>query len=420
MKIAVVGGGIAGLAAAWLLRQHHDVWLYDKEDYVGGHAHTATMTFNGRHVAVDTAFVIFNPDIYPIFSRLLEYLDVPSRRAPTSFSCNLEGRGIGFVYGRGRFLVRRTDWFKPKLYRMVFDALRFFGRASAFHGNGASGAGLNIATLLEREGYSREFIYNILLPQASALWSLPLAACRELDAGAFVAGFSEAKFLSIGNRHHWRTVVGGSHEYVKKLGSRLNGRIRLRTSVSSISRTLDSVRVRDSSGGEDFFDHVIMAAHADQSLAMLTDASPAERTILGGFTYYPNTVLLHHDPELMPRSRAHWAAWNYFTCDTADENRPVAHTYWMNRLQSIDERLPTFVSLNPFRQPHHTLIERTFRYEHPTLDSATVKAQAELAQIQGKNRTWFCGSCYERGGSHEDALRTGVQVARSFGAELPW
>jgi predicted NAD/FAD-binding protein len=420
MKIAVVGGGVAGLTAAWLLRRMHDVWLYDKNDYVGGHAHTATMAFDGRQIPVDTAFVIFNTDTYPVFSKLLEHLGVASQRAPTSFSCNVDGRGIDFVYGRGQFRVRRTDWFKPTLYRIVAEALRFFRRAPALQGDGAAGAGLGIAAFLEHEGYSREFIYNVLLPQAAALWSLPLAACRELDAAAFVAGFSEARFLSVGNRHQWRTVSGGSQQYVKKLVASLNGCIRIRTDVSAITRMPDGVRVRDASGGEDFFDHVIMASHADQSLRMLTDASAAERAILGGFTYFPNAVFLHHDPELMPRRQSHWAAWNYFTNDAAAENRPVAHTYWMNKLQSIDPKLPTFVSLNPFRRPHDTLIERALHYEHPTLDSATVKAQAELAHIQGRNRAWFCGSCYERGGSHEDALRTGLQVARSLGAALPW
>jgi predicted NAD/FAD-binding protein len=420
MRIAVVGTGVAGLTAAWLLRQQNDVWVYEKNDYVGGHAHTAMMTFGQRQIPVDTAFVIFNTDTYPIFSRLLDHLGVESREAPTSFSCNVDDSGIGYFYGRGRFLVRRSDWFKPALYRMVIDTLRFFRRTSALRSNGRCEGGLTIETFLEREGYSRHFIDNVLLPQASALWSLPLAACRELDARAFVAGFREARFLSIGNRHHWRTVAGGSREYIRRLISRLQNRIRLRTGVCAISRQADAVRVRDSSGAEDFFDHVILASHADQSLQMLTDASEGERAILGRFTYYPNKVVLHHDPGLMPGLAAHWATWNYFGGDGADANRPVAHTYWMNRLQGIDERLPTFVSLNPLRCPQEHLVERTLRYDHPTLDAATVQAQGELALIQGKNRTWFCGSCYERGGSHEDALRTGLQVARSFGVDLPW
>ena len=216
------------------------------------------------------------------------------------------------------------------------------------------------------------------------------------------------------------TVTGGSQEYVKRLSSPLRDRIRLRTDVSSVVRDKDGVRVRDSSGAEDRFDHVIFASHADQTLRMLTDASEAERAILGGFTYYANTVHLHHDCDLMPRSRAYWATWNYFGNHDDDVNRPVAHTYWMNKLQGIDDRFPTFISLNPLQSPNEALLERTYRYEHPTLDPATVAAQRELAHIQGKNRAWFCGSCYERGGSHEDALRTGLNVARSFGVDLPW
>src|SRR6185312_15412518 len=170
------------------------------------------------------------------------------------------------------------------------------------------------------------------------------------------AGFRQAKFLSIGNRHHWRTVVGGSQEYTTRLVSRLNGNIRLRTGVCAISRRPEGVRVRDTSGAEDFFDHVILASHADQSLQMLADASQAERGVLGGFTYYPNSVVLHHDPRLMPGLAAHWATWNYFAGDDADASRPVAHTYWMNRLQGIDARFPTFVSLNPLRLPQQHLV----------------------------------------------------------------
>jgi hypothetical protein len=420
MRIAVVGSGVAGLTAAWLLRQRHDVWLYEQNDYVGGHANTATMAFGQKKIPVDTAFVIFNNDTYPIFSRLLAHLGVESRETATSFSCNANDSGIAYFYGRGRFLVRRSDWLKPALYRMVLDTLRFFRRTSVLRGNGHSETGVTIEAFLRREGYSRHFIDNVLLPQAAALWSLPMAACRELDSHAFVAGFREARFLSVGNRHHWRTIVGGSQEYVNRLVAQLDGRIRLRTGVCSIRRRQDAVAVRDSSGSEDVFDHVILASHADQSLRMLTDASDVERAVLGRFTYYPNIVVLHHDPDLMPALPAHWATWNYFADDIADAHRPVAHTYWMNRLQGIDKRLPTFVSLNPLRRPHDHLIEQSLRYEHPTLDAATVRAQHELSLIQGTNRLWFCGACYERGGSHEDALRSGLHVARSFGVDLPW
>jgi predicted NAD/FAD-binding protein len=420
MRIAVVGGGVAGLTAMWLLRRDHDVWLYEKDGCVGGHAHTATMSFGERRIPVDTAFVMFNTDTYPTFSRLLDHLGVASRPARTSFSCHINGRGVGYVYARRRFRPTPSAWFKLSHHRMVFDTLRFYRKAPALRNGGACEPGVTIGAYLERQGYSREFVGNVLMPVAAALWSLPLAACADLDAGAFVASFREARFLSIGNRRQWRTVTGGSQEYVKRLASPLHDRIRLRTDVCSVVRDQDGVRVRDSSGAEDRFDHIIFASHADQTLRMLADASEAERAILGGFTYYANTVHLHHDCDLMPRSRAYWATWNYFGNHDDDVNRPVAHTYWMNKLQGIDDRFPTFISLNPLQLPNEGLLERTFRYEHPTLDPATVTAQRELAHIQGKNRAWFCGSCYERGGSHEDALRTGLNVARSFGADLPW
>ncbi|PWT80118.1 MAG: NAD/FAD-binding protein [Blastocatellia bacterium] len=420
MRIAVVGGGVAGLTATWLLQQRHDVWLYEQSDRVGGHAHTALMTCEDRQIPVDTAFVIYNRDTYPTFSRLLDYLGVASRPAPTSFSCHIAERGVGYVYGRGRFRTAPSNWLRPSFRRMVLDTLRFYREIPTRLNGLGSRDGLTIGRYLEREGYGREFMENVLLPIASALWSLPLAACHNLEFGAFVEAFAEARFLSIGNRRHWRTVVGGSHEYVRRLVKPFEDRVRLRTAVRSVTRERAGVRVLDGSGAEDRFDQIIFASHADQTLTLLTDASVAERCVLGGFTYYANTVHLHHDRALMPTPRSHWATWNYFASTQHDPHRPVAHTYWMNKLQGIDDSLPTFVSLNPIVAPESGRSERFFRYEHPTLDSPAVKSQRELSHIQGQNRTWFCGSCFERGGSHEDAFRTGLQVARSFGVDLPW
>jgi predicted NAD/FAD-binding protein len=258
------------------------------------------------------------------------------------------------------------------------------------------------------------------LPVAAALWSLPLQAVSEIDAAAFVGTFRDAGYLSIWQRQDWLTVSGGSQQYVTKLVSSLDGRLRLRTEVCRVTRQTDRVVIRDATGAEDSFDQVIMASHADQTLRMLGDASEAERRILGSFKYFDNTLYLHHDSSLMPPSRSRWATWNYFARDSDAADRPVSHTYWMNRLQGLDDRLPTFVSLNPFRPPAEHLVERVFHYEHPTLDSATVKAQQVLGQIQGVNRTLFCGACYHRWGSHEDALLTGLRAARTFGADVPW
>lgn len=420
MRIAVIGGGIAGLTATWLLQQRHDVLLYEKHNRVGGHAHTATMTRADEQIPVDTAFVMFNTDTYPIFSRLLDHLGVASRRAPTGFSCHIEGRGVEYLYGRRRFRARPSAWTKRSHHRMVFDTLRFYRNAPSLLNGRGYPPGVSIETCLERDGYSREFVFDVLMPVAAALWSLPLAACLDIEARTFVASLGEARFLSIGNRRQWRTVTGGSQEYVTRLAASFRERIRLRTNVRSVVREDTHVRIRDSSGSEDRFDHVVFASHADETLRMLDDPSEAERAILGAFRYYGNTVHLHHDRSLMPRSRAYWATWNYFQRHDDDPHRPVAHTYWMNRLQSIDDRFPTFVSLNPLRPPRDDLAERMFHYEHPTLDAATVRARQALPHIQGKNRTWFCGACFERGGSHEDALRTGLQVARAFGVDLPW
>jgi predicted NAD/FAD-binding protein len=419
MKIAVIGGGIAGLAATWLLQDHHDVRLYEAAATVGGHAHTALLRDGDRTVPVDTAFVIFNTDTYPTFTRLLKHLGVESRPAPTSFSCHIADEGVGYVYGRRRFRAKASDWLKPSFRRMVFDTLRFYRRAATILDTAPAGDGLTIGQYLEQEGYSREFTDHVLLPVASALWSLPLAACHQLEIDAFMSSFVDARFVSIGNRHRWRTIVGGSREYVTRLSRLFADRIRLNTPVNAVSRDNAGVRVVDGSGAEDRFDYVVFACHADASLRLLTDATEAERRVLSRFTYFPNEIDVHHDPSLMPNERSRWATWNYFACG-ADRSRPVAHTYWMNKLQAIDQRFPTFVSLNRHRLPARDLIEQRFRYDHPTLDPATVKGQRDIAQIQGVARAWFCGSCFERGGSHEDALQTGIRVAEAFGGLVPW
>lgn len=420
MRIAVIGGGVAGLTVAWLLHRRHDVWLYEQHDRIGGHARTILMRRGDRCVPVDTAFVMFNRDTYPTFSRVLDYLGVESRCAATGFSCTIEGRGVQYVYARRRFRARPSAWLNPGHYRMVLDTLRFYHQAPLLLDGRGYPAGATIATCLERDGYSREFVFHVLMPVAAALWSLPVAACLKIEARTFIAAFGEARFLSIGRRHHWRTIVGGSREYVERLSAPFRHRIRFRTGVLSVTRCVTHVRVRDVSGAEDAFDHVVFASHADQALRMLHDASAAERAVLGAFTYYGNQVHLHHDAALMPSSRAYWTTWNYFQRQDDDERRPVAHTYWMNALQGVDEQLPTFISLNPLCPPREELEEATFYYEHPTLDAESIRARDGLASIQGRNRVWFCGACYERGGSHEDALRTGLQVARAFGGELPW
>jgi len=421
MRIGVVGGGVAGLVATWLLKDRHDVCLYEKASGAGGHAHTANLTFRGQTFPVDTAFITFSTERYPTFSRLLDHLGVPSLSVPTSFSCHIEGDGLSYVYGpqRTRFRASLADWRKPEFRRMMRDTLRFFRRAPGLLDARNGHAGLTIGEYLTREGYSREFTFNLILPVASALWSLPLGAVTDFDAASFVGTFKDAGYLSIWQRQHWRTVKGGSHQYVQRLVADLGARVRTSCEVRSVARRPEGVIIADATGGEDTFDQVIMASHADQTLRILADPSDAERRILGGFRYYGNTLYLHHDVSLMPEARSRWATWNYFATPD-DHNSPVSHTYWMNKLQTLDEANPTFVSLNPLREPAGHQLEHVYQYDHPTLDTATVRAQTELRQIQGVNRTWFCGACFERWGSHEDALRTGLTVARRLGGELPW
>jgi len=418
MRIAVIGSGISGNSAAWALSPFHDVVLYEKRSRPGGHSATADIDYDGTPVSVDTGFIVYNELNYPTFTELLKHLDVATEASDMSFALSADagrlewsGSTLNTVFAQRRNLV------SPRFLQMLRDIFRFNRKSVDDLREGAL-AGLTLGAYLQREGFSAGFVNDYLLAMGAAIWSTPIEEMRAYPAESFVAFFENHRLLAF-DRPVWRTISGGSRNYVRRLLAPLEGKIRLGTPVTNIVRRNGLVSVTDASGNTDTFDHVVLASHTDQSLAMLGDASEQECDILSAMRYRPNEVFLHRDKNLMPKRKRVWASWNYMSDSDAGETRDVTVSYWMNRLQNIDRSRPVFVTLNPFKAPREDLTFARYVYDHPQFDAKALAARKRLPEIQGVNNTWYCGA-WMGNGFHEDGLSSGLEVARALGARLPW
>ncbi|MCV0426175.1 MAG: FAD-dependent oxidoreductase [Roseibium sp.] len=418
MRIAVIGSGIAGNSAAWALSDSHDVVLYEKRPRTGGHSATADIDYDGTSISVDTGFIVYNELNYPNFTALLKHLDVATEVSDMSFGLSADN---GCLEWSGDSLnslfAQRKNLLSPRFLLMLKDIFRFNRKAVEDLNSGLL-AGDTLGAYLDREGYSSGFINDYLLAMGAAIWSTPINEMRAYPAESFVAFFENHRLLSF-ERTMWRTISGGSRNYVSKLLAPLTGKIRLATPVARILRQNGKVHVTDTTGQTDVFDQVVLASHTDQSLAMLGDPSEAERDILGSIGYRPNEVYLHRDERLMPKRRRVWASWNYMSDRDAGETRDVTVSYWMNRLQNLDQSKPVFVTLNPYQAPSEDKTFAKYIYDHPQFDARSLLAKRRLQEIQGVNNTWYCGA-WAGHGFHEDGLVSGLNVARALGARLPW
>jgi predicted NAD/FAD-binding protein len=421
LDIAVIGTGIAGLAAAWLLSSKHRVTVYEQDGRIGGHSNTVDVAGPDGPIGVDTGFIVFNEHNYPNLTALFSHLGVPTRDSHMSFAASVGDGAVEYSGGGGLagLLGQPENILRPGFWRMLRDMLRVYRRGPLLLERDDAEY-LTLGGFLDGEGYCSEFVEHHLLPMAAAIWSSPIDDMREHPAVAFVRFCMTHGLMRIGGRPKWKTVVGGSRVYVNKLVRSFADHIRLRCPVVRVTRNADRPVVQDAKGNTAGYDHVVIASHADQALAMLGDASFDENRLLGAFTYSRNHAVLHRDQRLMPRRRRVWSSWNYIGGRDADRRSRVCVTYWMNALQSLDPRVPLFITLNPSREPAAELIEASFHYEHPSYHRAALRAQRELPVIQGIRSTWFCGS-YFGAGFHEDALVSGLAVAEALGGvRRPW
>lgn len=417
LKIAVIGTGISGLSAAWLLSQRHEVTLFEAGDRVGGHSNTVEFESAAGRVAVDTGFIVYNEVTYPNLTALFRHFDVATAPSNMSFAVSIGNGSFEYSGGTGLGLVAQaSNLASPRFWSIIADILCFYRNAVR---DLPKMGGMTLDEYLAHNGYGRSFRDDHLYPMAAAIWSTPAMEVGDYPAANFVRFCRNHGLLELWGRPMWRTVRGGSRQYVSRMMQHFTGRVLTSTPVVAIRRQPGRVELRDAHGMSHGFDDVVIATHADQALRMLSDATAEERRILGAFRYSRNEAVLHGDVSLMPRRRAAWSSWNYLA-DSSDGSSQPSVTYWMNRLQPLGAAPPTFVTLNPCRAPCEETVIRRETYEHPVFDLATERAQHELWSLQGVRGTWFCGAHFGSG-FHEDGLQAGLAVAEELGGlRRPW
>jgi predicted NAD/FAD-binding protein len=418
MKVAIIGAGISGLSCAYrLARAGAQVSLFEAGDYFGGHSHTVDVTLDGHTHGVDTGFLVFNERTYPNLIALFEELGVDTAPSDMSFSVKLPLAGASLEWAGSNLstvFAQRRNLFKPGFLRMLADILRFNRQASALADGGAMPAS-SLGDFLDQHGYSEQFRHWYLLPMAACIWSCRSDQMLAFPAASFIRFCANHGLLQVSGRPRWHTVKGGSRNYVNKMLAAIPGR-RLSTPVLSVTRASSggalSVRVVTAAGVE-LFDHVVMACHSDQSLALLHDARPDEQAVLGAVTYQSNRAVLHTDSSCLPANVKAWSAWNYQS-DAAPTPLVCVH-YLINQLQPLPFSTPVIVSLNPIDEPDPRRVIASYDYAHPVFDARAVAAQARLPALQGIQNTWFAGA-WTSYGFHEDGLKSGLEVARSLHA----
>ncbi len=426
-RVAVIGSGISGLAAAHRLAGEAQVTLYEAGPWFGGHTHTVDMTLDGVTHGVDTGFLVFNHRTYPNLVRLFETLGVETAASEMSFSVQSQGLEWSGSDLNGVF-AQRSNLLRPRFLGMLAEILRFNKLTTAIAHRGAEHELAEpIGDFLERHRFGPTVRDLYFLPMIGCIWSCPTDQMLRFPIATMIRFCHNHGLIQVSDRPQWYTVRGGAKHYVQKLLARIAD-ARLNTPVRAVRRLPPGqgqagVMVSTDEGTERF-DDVVMACHSDQSLALLTDASAGERAVLGAIRYYPNRAVLHTDTSVMPRQRRAWAAWNYErAADAGREQAAVCLHYWINRLQPLPWRRPVIVSLNPSRLPDPSRVIRRIQYAHPVFDQAAIEAQRRLPQIQGRSHVWFAGA-WTRYGFHEDGLMSAIAVTEGLqaqwqGAALP-
>ncbi len=411
-RIAVIGGGISGMASAWLMSQRHRVTVFEGEPRLGGHARTILAGKNGTQ-PVDTGFIVFNYTNYPYLTALFEKLNVPVAKSNMSFGASFDDGAFEYsLSGLDELFASRKNLANPRYWRMIRDIVHFNKNGLAAS---AADPSLSIGGLLHKLGTGDWFRERYLLPFSGAIWSTPTQKILDFPAHAMMEFFRNHALLGYEGQHQWYTVQGGSVEYVRRLQAYLDRAgvtLRTATPVQSVRRGPMGVWVKAHGGEEEQFDEVIFATHSDVTLRLLADPTGAEAQALGAVTYQPNDAILHCDTDFMPKRRKCWSSWVYTERGPQDRDR-ISLSYWMNSLQPIPQDDPMFITLNANHPVREECIYDTYTFSHPVYDSAALQAQKTIRDFNGTNRTWFCGA-WMRNGFHEDGFASAVDVARAM------
>jgi predicted NAD/FAD-binding protein len=418
MKTAIIGSGISGLTAAWLLHKTHDVTVFEANDYIGGHTHTVEVDCDGEQLAIDTGFIVYNDWTYPNFIRILERLGVANQPTAMSFSVRCDRSGLEYNGSSlGGLFAQRSNLFRPSFHRLIRDILRFNREATDLLET--DDEELTVDGYIARHRYSRQFAEQYLIPMGAAIWSCPPETFGQFPMQFIVEFYRNHGLLSVRNRPQWRVIAGGSHRYVEKMTEPFLDRIRLNSPVTSIERDADGVTIRATDTGSERFEQVIFACHSDQALRILGDAATAtERELLGEFPYEENTAVLHTDETVLPQRRRAWASWNYRVRNDWPGSAATV-TYNMNILQSLTTRHTYNVTLNSNDDIDPGRIIDRFVYHHPIYTTRRRAAQQRHTELINQNRTSFCGA-YWGYGFHEDGVNSALAVCRGLGVQPPW
>ena len=415
MKVAIIGSGISGLTAAYLLQKEHDITVFEANDYIGGHTHTHEINQNNKIWSVDSGFIVYNEKTYPNFIRLLKKLKVGVQKTTMGFSVKAPSKNLEYAGGSlNMVFAQRQNLFKPSFLIMLKDIIRF--NRLALRELARVDEKSTILSFLEKHKFSKPFIENYIIPMGAAIWSTAANKTTEMPAAFYIRFFKNHGLLQIFNRPQWFVIKGGSKSYVQKIVEGFREKIFLSRPVTKVERSPSEVKVYcDKEPDPILFDKVIFATHSDQALALLNEPSDNEKAVLEALPYQKNTAIVHTDESLMPKNKITWSSWNYLL--SGDVKRPVTLTYNMNILQSLQAKPDFLVTLNSLNEVNPSKIIKKIDYAHPLFTVDGINAQKKKSQISGHNNTYYCGA-YWGNGFHEDGVNSALEVCKAFGVSL--